>query len=64
MDIAVISSDTDGADLRRKKRSNPYHARCDGKHDEQEINEAIDRSLKGGYWTISNEAYERIFGGK
>ena len=56
----MISSDIDGAALRREKRQ-PRHIRCDGKADDAEINEAIQS--KGTSWTLPAEAWERVFGG-
>lgn len=61
METRVISSDIDGAALRREKRLNPRHLRCDGKADDAEINEAIQS--KGRSWTLG-AAWERIFGGQ
>ena len=61
-EVRVISSDKDGADLRREKRKNRYHVRCDGTADDAEINDAI-RGLGGQSMFTSAEDYERIFGG-
>lgn len=58
-DVRVISSDIDGAALRREKRLNRRHLRCDGKADDAEINEAIQG--KGRSWSLG-AAWERIFG--
>ena len=64
MEIKVVSSDVDGAQLRRHKRSNPYHTRCTGKHDDDEISEAINHAGRGKVWFIASKAWERIFEGK
>ena len=62
-EVRVISSDKDGADLRREKRKNRYHVRCDGTADDAEINDAI-RSVGGQQFLgLRAEDYERIFGG-
>ena len=61
-EVRVISSDKDGADLRREKRKSRYHVQCDGTADDCEINEAI-QSLGGQSMFTSAEDYERIFGG-
>jgi len=58
----VISADLDGAELRREKRKNPYHVRCDGKADDQDINDAIQSVNKSARWTILADVWERIFG--
>lgn len=61
-EIRVISSDKDGADLRREERKSRYYTRCDGAADDGEINEAI-QSLRGQSMFVSAEDYDRIFGG-
>ncbi|KKL18450.1 hypothetical protein LCGC14_2475420 [marine sediment metagenome] len=61
-EVRVISSDKDGADLRREKRKSRYHVRCDGTADDREINDAI-ASLGSPSMFTSAEDYERIFGG-
>ena len=62
-DIKVISGDKDGADLRREKARSRHYVRCDGKADDQEINEALASAGKSS-WCIAAEDWERIFGGK
>ena len=61
MDIKVISSEIDGARL-RKEKSSKYYSVCDGSKDNDNINEAL--SHKGGGWSVPREAWERIFGGE
>lgn len=61
-EVRVITSDKDGADLRREKRKSRYHVRCDGRADDAEINEAI-QGLGGQSMFISADDWERIFGG-
>ena len=61
MDIKVISSEVDGARL-RKEKSSKYYSICDGSKDEEKINEAL--AHKGGMWGFPRDAWERIFGGK
>jgi len=60
-EVSVISSDLDGAELRRKKGQNSRYLRCDGHADDGEINEAIAgvgrRQFRG-----LGAAWERIFG--
>jgi len=63
MDITVIPGEKDGADLRRAMHKNPCHIRCDGKADNEEIQEAIDNSTRGKYFQLPEGAWERIFGG-
>ena len=58
--VRVISSEIEGAALRREKRINPRYLRCDGKADDADINEAIQS--KGTSWTLG-AAWDRIFGG-
>ena len=60
-EIKVISSEVDGAALRREKRQTSRHLRCDGKADDAEINEALQS--KGPSWALPAEAWERVFGG-
>lgn len=62
--INVISSNLDGAELRREKNKNSMHIRCDGTHDEADIKEASDRASRGKVYVLPSGAYERIFGGK
>ncbi len=64
MDIKVISSDIDGARLRKEKRDAQYHIRCDGKHDEAEVNDALKSSQRGMAICIADRDWERIFGRK
>jgi hypothetical protein len=52
MDINVISVDLDGAELRKEKRKNPMHTRCDGTADEGNIKEASERATKGKTWVL------------
>lgn len=60
--IRVISGDKDGADLRRDQFQHPWHIRCDGKKDNERIQEAIDT---GGHLFLGlGDAWERIFGAK
>jgi len=61
MDIKVISSEIDGARLRKEKAFNKYYSVCDGSKDNDEINEAL--AHKGGMYKISPSDWERIFGG-
>jgi len=62
MDINVISSDIDGAELRREERKNPWHSRCYGNHDEAKIMDAGKKAAKGGsVWTLPDGTWERIF---
>ena len=63
-EIKVISSDIDGAELRREKVHNKYHDRCYGKADQENINDALITSGKSRLWSISQDAWDRIFGGK
>ncbi len=60
-EVSVISSDIDGAALRSAKRHRRY-LRCDGKADDEQINEALQD--KGPSWALPAKAWERIFGGK
>ena len=62
MDVNVISSYIDGAELKREKRKNPMHTRATGKHDEQVIKEACVRaSRKSLSFALPDGAWERIF---
>lgn len=56
--IKVISADKDGADLRRERRE-PWHTRCDGDGDNEQIQGAIDRVGKSVYGPLG-DAYDRI----
>jgi len=62
-EVRLISSDADGKELRHEKYLNSYHLRCDGKQDDGEINEAIQR-IGTSQWSLPDGAWERIFGGK
>ena len=59
--VNIISSDHNGAELRRWQRQHLY-TRCDGKDDQHQINEALARTQRD-VWSINGEAWERIFGG-
>ncbi len=61
-EIFLISADKDGAELARARRKHRYHLRCDGRGDEAAINEAIESVGRGRMWSISPEAWERVFG--
>ena len=61
--INVISADLDGAQLQREKAKNSYHARCDGREDNEQIQDAIDHVGKGVF-TIPAKRWDAIFGGK
>lgn len=61
--IVVISSNIDGAQLRREKYKNSYHTRCDGKKDQEQFNEAIVHAGTMQY-SISSERWDDIFGDK
>lgn len=58
--IRVISSDKDGADLRREVVRNKYHVRCYGTSDDREISEAIS-SLGVKQYSGLGDNWERIF---
>jgi hypothetical protein len=60
--IHVISSDIDGADLNRQMVKNQYYARCDGKEDNEQIQDALNQ-LNVKQYSIPGEAWERIFNG-
>jgi len=64
--VNVITADLDGAQLRREKNKNSLHVRCKGKHDEHDINDAYRTADKDSafFMNMSEEAWERIFGGK
>ncbi len=64
MNVRVISQEVDGAELRREQARNQYHARCDGREDNEQIQDALDRSVKGAFMAVRAEDYERIFGGE
>ena len=61
--INVISSDLDGAQLAREMHKNSYHARCDGREDNEQIQDSIDYLGKSQF-SIPAERWEEIFGGK
>lgn len=61
--INVISADLDGAQLRREKVLNSYHARCDGREDTEQIQDAIDH-VGTKVFSIPAKRWEAIFGGK
>ena len=62
--VVVIPSDKDGAELRKTKAESKYYVRCDGKADDQEINEALQHSTGGRHWLGLGRAWDRIFGVK
>ena len=62
-EINVISGDLDGAELRREQHKNSCSARCDGKEDNEQIQDAFQMAGKTTI-AISAEEWERIFGGK
>ncbi len=61
MRVHVISSDLDGAELRREKHKTPMHTRVTGTHDEAVLMEADQRAGKGQTWTLPEGAWDRIF---
>jgi len=61
--IKVISGDKDGKDLRQEMARSKYYLRCDGKTDNEEINEALQEVGKIQWLGLGN-AWDRIFGGK
>lgn len=62
-EINVISSDLDGAQLSREKNKNPYFVHCDGKEDNEQIQDAIKHVGKVRL-CIPSAAWTRIFGGR
>ena len=62
--IRVISSDKDGADLRRDMARHKYHVRCHGVKDDGQINEAIASLGNSKLHFGLGKNWERIFGGK
>lgn len=64
MKIKVISADIDGADLRRQMVASPYHARCDGRQDNEQLQDAVNRLAGGARIAIAADDWERIFGGE
>ena len=61
--ISVISSDLDGRELRKEKNKNLRYLRCDGKEDNEQMQEALDGV--GKYlWSIPSRRWLQIFGGK
>jgi len=59
--ITVIPSEKDGGELRRIKAENKYCVRCDGKADDQEINEALKHSTSTRQYLGLGNAWNRIF---
>lgn len=57
----MIPDNKDGAELRRIKTANKYTIRCDGKTDDQEINEALRHSTGSRQWLGLGNAWDRIF---
>jgi hypothetical protein len=64
VDVQLISSDIDGAELRQMKRDHPNHLRCDGRLDNEEIAEAVNliENPKGKQFSIPAQLWDRIFG--
>jgi len=62
-EIRVISSDLDGAELRRDIHKNSFYARCDGKMDNEQLQDAVNCAGKLSF-SITSEGWDRIFGGK
>jgi len=61
--INVISSDLDGAQLRREIHKNSYFARCDGKEDNEQIQDSITYVGKE-LFSLPDGVWERVFGHK
>lgn len=61
--IHVISGDIDGADLNRQMVKNQYYARCDGKEDNEQVQDALDHIGKTMI-AIPGDKWEQIFGGQ
>ena len=59
--VVVIPSEKDGAELRRAKAENKYYVRCDGRADDNQINEALKHSTSSRQWTGLGNAWDRIF---
>ena len=62
--VNVISADLDGAQLGRRKRMNSLCVRCEGKNDDQNIQDAIYTSQRGCVYSIRSEDWERVFGSR
>jgi hypothetical protein len=62
--VVVIPSEKDGAELRKAKAGNKYYVRCDGKADDEQINEALKHSTSSRQWLGLGNAWNRIFGVK
>jgi len=62
--VVVIPENKDGGELRRIKAENKYTVRCDGRADDQEINEALQHSTSTRKWLGLGRAWDRIFGVK
>ena len=61
--VSVISSELDGAELRREKQKNNRYLYCDGGADDAEINEALI-GVNHTLFVLPDGAWERIFGVK
>ncbi len=59
--ITVIPENKDGAELRKIKAENKYCVRCDGKADDDQINEALKTSTGSKQWSGLGDAWNRIF---
>ncbi len=57
----IISGDLDGADLRREVHFNIRYLRCNGSHDDNQINEALQSIGKSDIFSIPASSWERIF---
>jgi hypothetical protein len=62
-EIKIISSNKDGAELRREKISTKYTVRCDGKADDEEIQDALSEAGTKKWFGLGT-AWDRVFGGK
>ena len=59
--VVVIPSEKDGTELRRIKAENKYYVRCEGKADDQKINEALRHSTGSRQWLGLGRAWDRVF---
>ncbi|MDD5700435.1 MAG: hypothetical protein PHU23_00170 [Dehalococcoidales bacterium] len=61
-EVRAISSELEGAELRREKGKNRYFTRTSGNNDNEQLNEALHHNQHNLF--IPRSIWERIFGGK
>lgn len=61
MKTTLVTEQMDGTERRYWKRRNKRYVCCDGKHDADILQDAIDTEARGKTYSIPGILYDRIF---